>query len=57
MNLEGKRIAVTGATGFIGRYLCAELLRRGAEVIGFPVMGCNPLLAAAAPLAAKLLPE
>lgn len=34
MNLEGKRIAVTGATGFIGRYLCAELLRRGAEVIG-----------------------
>lgn len=29
-NLEGRRIAVTGATGFIGRSLCAELSRSGA---------------------------
>jgi predicted amidohydrolase len=27
--------------------IARELANRGAEVIGFPVMGCNPLLAAA----------
>lgn len=32
VNLEGRRIAVTGATGFIGRALCAELVRSGADV-------------------------
>ena len=32
VNLEGRRIAVTGATGFIGRALCAELGRSGAIV-------------------------
>ena len=32
VNLEGRRIAVTGATGFIGRALCAELGRSGATV-------------------------
>lgn len=32
VNLEGSRIAVTGATGFIGRALCAELVRSGADV-------------------------
>lgn len=32
VNLEGRRIAVTGATGFIGRTLCAELRRSGADV-------------------------
>lgn len=34
MELKGLKVAVTGATGFIGRYICAELLHRGAHVIG-----------------------
>ncbi|MDH4052913.1 MAG: SDR family NAD(P)-dependent oxidoreductase [Rubrivivax sp.] len=34
MELSGLQVAVTGATGFIGRYLCAALHRRGARVIG-----------------------
>jgi nucleoside-diphosphate-sugar epimerase len=34
MDLRGKRIAVTGATGFLGRYIVDRLLRRGAHVIG-----------------------
>lgn len=31
--LQGKRIAVTGASGFLGRYLVAALLERGADVV------------------------
>ena len=31
---RGATIAVTGATGFLGRYLADELLRRGARVVG-----------------------
>ena len=34
MQLQGLQVAVTGATGFIGRYLCAALQQRGAQVIG-----------------------
>ena len=34
MDLEGKRIAVTGATGFLGRYIVDVLLKRGAHVVG-----------------------
>jgi nucleoside-diphosphate-sugar epimerase len=34
MDLTGQRIAVTGATGFLGRYIVDVLLRRGAHVIG-----------------------
>ncbi len=33
-SLKGKRIAVTGATGFVGRYIVDVLLKRGASVIG-----------------------
>lgn len=33
MNLQGKRIAVTGATGFLGRYIVKSLLKRGARVV------------------------
>jgi dihydroflavonol-4-reductase len=34
MNLSGANIAVTGATGFLGRYIADTLLHRGAHVIG-----------------------
>jgi nucleoside-diphosphate-sugar epimerase len=34
MELKGKTVAVTGATGFLGRYVVAALLKRGARVIG-----------------------
>ena len=34
MDLRGKRVAVTGATGFLGRYIGDALVRRGAGVIG-----------------------
>ena len=34
MELNNLNVAVTGATGFIGRYICAELLRRQARVTG-----------------------
>jgi len=34
MQLKGATIAVTGATGFLGRYLVEGLLQRGARVIG-----------------------
>jgi nucleoside-diphosphate-sugar epimerase len=34
MELENKRIAVTGATGFLGRYIVESLIDRRADVIG-----------------------
>lgn len=34
MELKGARIAVTGATGFLGRYIVKVLVGRGAQVIG-----------------------
>lgn len=34
MDLKGKNIAVTGATGMIGVYIVRALLKRGAHVIG-----------------------
>ncbi len=34
MELKGKSIAVTGATGFLGRYIVDSLLQRGAHVVG-----------------------
>jgi len=34
MELRRKKIAVTGATGFLGRYIAGALLDRGARVIG-----------------------
>ena len=33
MALNGKRILVTGASGFVGSHLASELRRRGAKVI------------------------
>lgn len=34
MQLNGATIAVTGATGFLGRYIVDTLLKRGAHVVG-----------------------
>src|SRR5688572_20821225 len=34
MDLAGATIAVTGATGFLGRYVVDVLLKRGARVVG-----------------------
>ncbi len=34
MNLQGKTVAVTGASGMIGVYLCRSLLKAGARVVG-----------------------
>ena len=34
MDLSTCTVAVTGATGFLGRYLCEELLSKGAKVVG-----------------------
>src|SRR5712691_6318889 len=34
MELRGATVAVTGATGFLGRYLVDVLLGRGAHVVG-----------------------
>src|SRR5438034_432255 len=34
MILRGATIAVTGATGFLGRYIVDALLARGARVVG-----------------------
>ncbi|MDX5385556.1 MAG: SDR family NAD(P)-dependent oxidoreductase [Marinobacter sp.] len=34
MNLKGKTVAVTGASGMIGVYLCRSLLAAGAHVVG-----------------------
>jgi nucleoside-diphosphate-sugar epimerase len=45
MQLAGATVAVTGATGFLGRYLVDELLRRGARVVGRPLRPCRRLRA------------
>jgi nucleoside-diphosphate-sugar epimerase len=34
MELRGTTVAVTGATGFLGRYIVRSLLERGAKVVG-----------------------
>jgi nucleoside-diphosphate-sugar epimerase len=36
---NGKKVLITGARGFIGKYLVAELLRRGADVSGLTIDG------------------
>jgi NAD(P)-dependent dehydrogenase (short-subunit alcohol dehydrogenase family) len=37
MNLEGKIVIVTGGSGLIGRYIMADLKRRGAIAINAEV--------------------
>jgi dihydroflavonol-4-reductase len=34
MDIQGKKIAVTGASGMLGVYICRALLKAGAKVIG-----------------------
>ena len=34
MDIQGRTIAVTGASGMIGTYICRSLLRAGAKVVG-----------------------
>ncbi|MEZ5508060.1 MAG: NAD(P)-dependent oxidoreductase [Gammaproteobacteria bacterium] len=34
MELQGKTVAVTGASGMIGVYICRSLLKAGAKVVG-----------------------
>jgi nucleoside-diphosphate-sugar epimerase len=41
MAWKGKRVLITGARGFIGKYLVAELLRHGADVTGLTIEGGN----------------
>lgn len=43
MGLKGKRILVTGSSGFIGRHLTTELQRQGAHVLALDVHGNNPV--------------
>jgi UDP-glucose 4-epimerase len=43
MGLKGKRILVTGASGFIGRHLTTELQKQGAEVLALDAAGDNPI--------------
>jgi nucleoside-diphosphate-sugar epimerase len=38
IQLQGRRVAVTGANGFIGTAICRELAREGAEVVGIEVV-------------------
>jgi len=42
--LQGTRALVTGASGFVGRHLVAELLARGAEVVAQSRSGAGPAL-------------
>lgn len=37
LGLENKNILVTGANGFLGRYICAALKEEGAKVIGIDI--------------------
>lgn len=43
MDLKGKKIAVTGAGGFIGRNLLASLVQRGAKIKAFDLPGVKPI--------------
>lgn len=52
---RGRRVLVTGHTGFKGSWLCALLLRRGARVCGIALPPpTTPSLWAAAPYAAQV---
>jgi nucleoside-diphosphate-sugar epimerase len=43
MGLRGKRILLTGASGFVGRHLSVELRRQGAEVITLAAESHEPI--------------
>lgn len=43
MDLKGKKVAVTGAGGFIGRNLLQSLAECGAKITGFDMPGVKPV--------------
>jgi nucleoside-diphosphate-sugar epimerase len=43
MALKGKRVLLTGASGFVGSHLAGELRRQGAQVYPIDVRGDNPV--------------
>ena len=43
MGLKGKRVLVTGASGFVGKPLCEVLRKQGAEVFALDVQGNDPI--------------
>jgi len=43
MGLKGRKILVTGASGFVGRHLTEELKRHGAEVLAIDEHGNNSI--------------
>jgi UDP-glucose 4-epimerase len=43
MNLDNKRLLITGNRGFIGTYLIEELNRKGIEIIGFDKLNGNDI--------------
>ena len=44
MNLDNKRILVTGSRGFMGTFLIKELERRGINTVGFDILDGNDIM-------------
>lgn len=53
-NWNGKRVLITGITGFVGSWLAEELLARGASVVGMQRRGSIPNLSNVAHIADRI---